>query len=979
MEKIVNKAFQLLQSARRNGVFISVDDNQLSIKYSKENNIEPHLLEEIKNNKALIIDFLNEKKSKLTKAVVYNNQIRRIPKDSTQPLPLSFSQERLWFIDRLEGSVQYHVPAVWRLQGELNKEALSRSLHDIVQRHEVLRTVILEEQGQAFQFIMDTEGWQLAMFDGLLYREDKERLQQDIQDSIREPFDLSKDYMLRASLITLSDQEHMLIVTTHHIASDGWSTSILVNELMELYNAYDEDRPARLAPLPIQYCDYALWERNYLQGEILDKKVGYWKDVLKGVAVLQLPTDHQRPSEWRNHGASLRFGIDKLLSDQLQVSSKRAGTTLFMTMLAAFKILLHRYSGQEDICVGSPIANRTHEEIEGLIGFFVNTLALRSEVKAESSFTELLKQVKVTTMEAYEHQDVPFEKVVEVVVKERDLSRSPLFQVMFSLLNTPEVSQLHLGEVELSGESYENLTAQFDISFDITETGAGLQGSVQYSTDLYNESTIVRMMDHFITLLNSIVKAPEQKIGELAMLTKEEEQQLLVDFNDTVVDYPKDKTIVDLFEEQALKTPEGIAIIFEEKQLNYQQLNEKANQLAHYLRSKGVKEETLVPICIERSMEMIVGILGILKAGGAYVPIDPEYPEERISYMLEDTGAAIVVSSKESRSKLKDSTDIEIIELDGDWKTLNYQLPTTNDQRVSQPHHLAYVIYTSGSTGSPKGVMIEHASLINYVLAFTDYFSICSKDVVIQQASISFDTSAEEIYPALIAGGCICLIKEGGKDIDTLKKYIENDVATILSATPRLIDWLNKELVNTGKLRYLISGGEALNSSNINNLFSQVSIANGYGPSEATIAVIFKKIDDISQASVIGKPFANTAIYILGTNNNLSPVGVAGEICIGGAGLARGYLNRPDLTKEKFVPDPFNNKPGARMYKTGDLGRWLADGNIEYIGREDNQVKIRGYRIELGEIEAILNEHKDIEQAVVIVHEIREEKILQPI
>jgi non-ribosomal peptide synthetase component F len=524
--------------------------------------------------------------------------------------------------------------------------------------------------------------------------------------------------------------------------------SIIVKEVAELYSAHVENRQAILPPLPIQYADYAIWQRNYLQGEVLDKKMDYWKQKLSGVAALRLPTDHQRPSVGSTRGASKGFSLDKALSSQLQALSQQQGTTLFMTLLAAFKVLLHRYSGQQDICVGSPIANRTQQEVEGLIGFFVNTLALRSDVEGDALFIDLLQQVRATTIEAYEHQEVPFEKVVEIVVKERDLSRNPLFQVMFALQNTPEVPQLRLGEIILSPKKLPHNTTKFDITFLLVETPQGLRGDMQYATDLYDESTITRMLGHFKELLGSIVRSPQQKIAELTMLTKAEEQQLLVEFNDTVVYYPKDKTIIDLFEEQVASTPNNLAVVFKEDQLTYQQLNKQANQLAHYLKSRGVKQDTLVPICIERSLEMITAILGILKAGGAYVPIDPEYPEERISYMLEDTGASIIVSSKESRLKLP-NTDIEIIEIDSDWSRLNGQLPTTNYQLSTlTPHNLAYVLYTSGSTGKPKGVMMRGGGLVN-LLSWQEKQFVNKNRRVLQFASLNFDVSFQEIFSTL--------------------------------------------------------------------------------------------------------------------------------------------------------------------------------------------------------------------------------------
>ena len=580
-------------------------------------------------------------------------------------IPLSFSQERLWFIDRLGGSVQYHVPAVLRLKGSFKPELLEKTLQAIIGRHEVLRTIILEDEGQGYQYIMPAHNWSLGIIEGLA--EGEEGLYSHISGLISNPFDLSGDYMLRADLIKLSVEDHILVVTMHHIASDGWSASILVKEVMALYEGYAENIERALPELAVQYADYAIWQRNYLQGELLETKLGYWKAKLEGVAPLLLPSDYGRPAVQSSSGAVRSFKIDTGLSASLIDLTNQQGVTLYMTMLAAFNVLLYRYSGQEDICVGTPVAGRNQQELEGLIGFFVNTLALRSHVNGDIAFTALLHEVKKTALEAFGHQDVPFEKVVDAVVKERDMSRNPLFQVMFSLQNTPEVPSLKLGELSLSSESREHTTTQFDIVFMIRETSGGIQGSVEYCTDLYREETIVRMISHYINLLGSIVASPEEKAGQLGMLGDAEEEQLLLVFNATQANYPKDKNIIVLFEEQVKRNPEALAVVFENNELSYEELNERSNQLARYLQKKGVKAEMLVPICIERSLEMVIGILGILKSGGAYVPIDPAYPQDRISYMLEDTGASIVLSSKRSREKLDDATSAEVIMLDGDW------------------------------------------------------------------------------------------------------------------------------------------------------------------------------------------------------------------------------------------------------------------------------------------------------------------------
>ncbi len=505
--------------------------------------------------------------------------------------------------------------------------------------------MIKDNEGEPYQQVIPADGWNLE------YIEDdsqKDRLSEFVQNLINTPFDLSKDFMLRGYLIKLSEDEHELVIILHHIAADGWSASVLVKEVVELYEAYEEGRASKLAPLEIQYSDYAIWQRKYLSGETLDQKMGYWKKKLEDVSPLQLPTDHKRPAVQSIKGAVTGFTIDKELLSALHSLSREQGVTLFMTLLTAFKILLYRYSGQEDICVGTPIAGRQQHELEGLIGFFVNSLALRSEVKGDVSFLDLLKQVGTVTMEAYENQDVPFEKIVDEVLNERSLNRNPLFQVSFVLQNTPEIPQLRFGKIKLSRESFDRTSAKFDMTFFLNETPNGIQGSVEYSTDLYSEETIKRKISNFKNLLRSIVKKPQQRIYELPMLSKEEENSLLHEFNETYVSDKTDKNIIELFEAQVSKGPDRLAAVYGNEKLTFGQLNERANQLAAYLKSKGVTREKFVPICIEPSLNMLVGIWGILKAGGVYVPIDPEYPKERISYILKDTSAAIVLSSIQS-------------------------------------------------------------------------------------------------------------------------------------------------------------------------------------------------------------------------------------------------------------------------------------------------------------------------------------------
>jgi amino acid adenylation domain-containing protein len=883
-------------------------------------------------------------------------------------IPLSFSQERLWFFDKLEGSLPYHLPTVLRLKGELNIDALSSALQQIVNRHEVLRTVILEAEGEGYQLIKSRDEWHLNIVDGTAYKNDTARMKEAVQQLINLRFDLSADHMLRAHLLNLDTTEHVLVVTMHHIASDGWSVSVLVKEVVALYGAFIENRAVSLEPLPIQYADYTIWQRNHLQGALLEKKLDYWKNKLQSVTPLQLPTDYPRPPVQSTRGAIELFTIEPGLSKQLELISQQENTTLFMTLLAAFNVLLYRYTGQPDICVGIPIAGRQQQEVEALIGFFINTLALRSDLDNDLSFQQLLQQVKETTLGAYDHQEVPFEKVVEAVVKDRDMSRSPLFQVMFIFQNTPEVPVLKLGDLILSGEVPEHLNSKYELTLTITQTSQGLKCAMEYCTDLFNQPTIKRMLDHFTALIQSIVAAPLQKINDLSILDASAEKHLLAGFNDTKSVYPSDKSLVDIFEEQVIKMPGNIAVEFEEQQLSYQTLNAKANRFAHYLRGIGVGEESLVPVCIERSAEMMVALLGILKAGAAYIPVDPDYPEDRISYMLEDSGAAIVVSSSHSRAKIKAVNAITVIELDLELSACGEQ-PESNLPGKPLPSHLAYTIYTSGSTGKPKGVMIEHRSLVNLLTSIAVTVQFNPNSTFLSVTTYSFDIAYLELYMPLIVGGKLVIAsRETAMNGFILAEKIAASKPTHLQATPSTwqilldCDWENKEGLT------MLIGGEAVKEDIKDTLAVMGDLYNCYGPTETTIWSAIKKLSP-GEKVTIGKPIANTNILILNSNQQLCPIGVAGEICIGGDGLARGYFNRAELTAEKFITDRYSKEVGDKLYRTGDLGRWLDNGDIECLGRLDDQVKIRGFRIELGEVETVLEQCPSVQQAVVIAKE----------
>ena len=968
---MVSKALDLLKSARASGITISVNGKgELQLKFAKGVQIEPKLLQDLKDNKELITSFLTDNKFKSKKVDAFESELKNIDRTSVPDIPLSFSQERLWFIHQLEGSLQYHLPTILRLKGHLNTDALNHAFRTIVNRHEVLRTVYRERDGQAWQVIKGKDEFQLGLLDGSRYQSDHQGLTKLIEELVRAPFDLSNDHMIRGSLIRLHEYEHVLAVTMHHIASDGWSMSIIVNEVAELYTAFTENRNPGLQPLPIQYADYAIWQRRFLQGDLLEKKFNYWKEKLSGTAPLQIPIDYPRPLIQSTRGATVGFQIGKEITLALNEFSRKQEATLFMTLLSVFKVLLYRYSGQQDICVGSPIAGRQYPEVEGLIGFFINTLVLRTNIEGFQSFKDLLAEVKTTTTQAYENQDVPVEKVVELVVKDRDMSRNPLFQVLFSLQNTPEVPELRLGELILSRDKITGATSKLDISFYLSESADGLHGAVEYCTDLFDRQTIEQMIIHFTRLLSSIIETPEERVDSLNLLPAIEKNRLIEQFNDTAESYPRHKSIVHLFEEQAEKNGNATAVIFGDRQLTYNELNERSNQLAHYLVKAGVKDETIVPICIERGLEMIVGLLAIMKAGAAYTPIDPEYPSERINYMIADTGASIVITSNACRSKFTSEKDIQTIEIDSEWTKISGE-SRNNLATKPRPNSLAYVIYTSGSTGKPKGVMIEHRSVINLLTSLSGKVEFEPDSSFLSVTTFSFDICYLEFYVPLIAGArLIIAAREVAMDGFDLAKAIAVHQPSHMQGTPSTwqllldADWKNEEGLT------MLVGGEAVKESLKNQLANIGTVYNVYGPTETTIWSASARLT-VERKVLIGKPLSNTTIYIVSEGRQLCPQKVSGEICIGGDGLARGYLNRPELTAEKFISNPFTDEPGARIYRTGDLGRWLPDGSIEYLGRFDDQVKIRGYRIELGEIETVLMESKLFREAVVAAKEDR--------
>ena len=888
------------------------------------------------------------------------------------PTPLSFAQQRLWFLHQLEPeSAAYHEATAIRLEGNLDIAALQGALNTIVERHEVLRTSIVLDGGHPVQIAGEPRPVELPILKlGAASIEDVQRAIAEIRNR---PFHLGSDLMLRAALLQIGPAENILVLVKHHVASDGWSSGILADELGKLYGAFSQGRADPLPPLPIQYADYAAWQRQWLQGPVLERQISFWREYLCDLPALELPTDRPRSGLQSYRSARQSLGLPRSLIDRLTAFSRRENATLFMTMLAAFQILLYRYTGEDDIAVGSPIAGRTRVETEGLIGCFVNTLVLRGDLSGNPKFRDFLGRVRDGALKAYEHQDLPFEKLVEELNPERDSSRNPLFQVLFAVQNTPKRNSAFPGLIATALQ-IDSTTAKFDLSAALIERAEETTLRVEYRTELFEAATIERMLGHFRNLLEAIAADPEHRIDALPLLTEAEKQRITVEWNQTRRDCPTDRTVHQLFEAEVERRPDALALVFEEQQLTYRELNRRANQVAHYLRKRGVGPESLVGLCLERSVEMVVGLLAILKAGGAYVPLEPTYPRARLEFMLADTRASIVLTDGHSMDCLP-QTNAQVICLDRDRQLFEKE-PAANPENNNVGEHAAYVIYTSGSTGKPKGVVNVHAGLRNRLEWMQETYRLTAEDRVLQKTPFTFDVSVWEFLWPLISGACLVVARpEGHRDREYLVRLIQSARITTLHFVPSMLSVFlqgaGAERCTT--LKQVFCSGEALSIELQRRFFERAhaSLHNLYGPTEASIEVTAWdcRRDDIAKIVPIGRPIANTQIYVLDSQLSPVPIGIAGEIHIGGIGLARSYLNRPELTAKKFIPNPFNCELGARLYKTGDLARYLPDGNIEFLGRIDDQVKIRGYRIELGEIECVLMEYPGIEQAVVVARE----------
>ncbi|MAR93086.1 MAG: non-ribosomal peptide synthetase [Pseudomonadales bacterium] len=900
------------------------------------------------------------------------DQITAYKRDSNRVL-MSYAQQRLWFIDQLQsGSASYNISAALRLRGALDVEALRLSFEEIIQRHEVLRTTFVTEEGQGRQVINHLQRWELPTIslEPLDAEEQNEVVRDRFRGDAHTSFDLINGPLLRTRLIRLSSTEHVIIVTMHHIISDGWSMGVFIQEIALLYDAFRQDKPSPLQDLKIQYADYSLWQREWLSGDRLERQLSYWKTRLDGVPVLELPTDFPRPPVQSYEGSNLHFGLDAELTAQLQQLAKQQGVTLFMVLFAALQVLLHRYSAQDDICVGTPIAGRVRPEVEKLIGCFVNTLAIRSDLEGNPSFIALLKQVQQNLTGAYDHQDIPFERLVDELGVAREMSHTPLFQVMFVLQNATD-SNLSLPGLDIELLPAESNTSKFDITINMREESGRLRGDFEYCTALYSHQTIERMVAHFQRLLRQLAGNPQQGIDEVDYLSASETRLLLEDWAGARPAYERDGDILSVWQAMLSRHGSRPAVGFAEQALTYAQLDAMANHIAHGLREHGVQPGQRVGLCAERSPEVIAAMLGILKAGGAYVPLDPAYPQDRLAYMLQDAALNLVLCHDQLRDKLP-AEPAHLLSLNG---FAGLTSPIAALPIEPGPSAAAYVMYTSGSTGKPKGIEVCHRNVVRLVRN-TNFMDMNASLCFLQYAPISFDAATLEIWAPLLNGGKVMVAPPGQLTPEEIGVVIEQgqvNTAWFTAALFHVIAEYHLDLLRP--LRQLLAGGDVLGPKLVRKVLEEIPgirLINGYGPTENTTFTCCYPITQVSEVRhtvPIGRPIANTTVYILDRQRKPVPVGIPGELYTGGDGVAHGYLNRDELTAEVFLPDPFSTEPGARLYKTGDLVRYLDDGNIEYLGRVDQQVKIRGFRIELSEVETALGRINTVREVAVLARE----------
>jgi amino acid adenylation domain-containing protein len=890
------------------------------------------------------------------------------PADQTQ-VTASFAQRRLWFLDQLgQDREVYNIPYTLRIRGPQDERVLQQAFDNLAARHPSLRTTFADDLGQPVQVIAPPGPVEISLID-LTARppaEREEEAQRLAYAESRQIFDLAKGPLWRVKLVRLDAQDHLLIWTMHHIISDGWSMWLLFNDLRACYEAANSGRPANLPALPIQYADFSRWQRQWLQGEVLEKQLTYWKKRLGGpLPTLQLPMSRTRPRQQTFSGAIHTFALPPALTKALEELGRKQEATSFMTLLAAFKALLRRYSGQDDILVGTPIANRNRAEIEGVVGFFVNTLVVRTDLSGDPTFRELLRRIRQETVEAFAHQDLPFDLLVQELHPDRSSSHQPIFQVLFNYLHAASQTFTSSG-LTWTTRPVPNGTSKFDLTMMVEETPEGLQSYFEYNTALFEPDAIARMAGHLVTLLEGFAADPDRKLSQFPLLTEAERKLLLVDWNNTQADYPRDRCVHQLFEEQAARTPERTAVVFGDRQLTFRELNERANQLAHHLKALGVGPEVLVGLYHERSVEMVVGLLGILKAGGAYVPLDPNFPKDRLAFYVEDSAMPVLVTQQRLVSELP-AHKAKTVCIDTDWPAITKN-GTDNLGPTSTADNRVYVIYTSGSTGKPKGVQVLQGALSNFLNSMRKQPGLTENDTLLAVTTLSFDIHALEVWLPLLTGARLIVVsKDIAQDGVKLLQLVEQTAATVLQATPATWRLLLEAGWKETKHLKALCGGEPMTVELAQKMLARVgSLWNMYGPTETTVWSTIYQVPSVSGPIPIGRPIDNTQVYLVDQHNNPVPVGVVGELLLGGDGLARGYLNREELTKEKFIPDVYSGRPGARVYRTGDLARYLPDGNLECLGRVDHQVKVRGYRIELGEIETRLSQHPGVQVNVVV-------------
>ncbi|WP_410896977.1 amino acid adenylation domain-containing protein [Pseudomonas guariconensis] len=908
--------------------------------------------------------------AKLAQAGVNVARLPIVPALEQGPQPLSYAQQRQHFLWQLEpSSSAYNIPAVLRLNGALDMAALQAGLEDLVRHQGSLRTRFVEHQGQVCQVLDDALHLTLVVDEVGANDEVESAIKAYAERCTAQPFDLMQGPLARVNLLRVASDDHVLVLTLHHSIADGWSINVLIEQWLACYASRLQGQVAHLAEAPIQYADYAAWQRQWLESGEGDRQLAYWKDQLgEAPEVLTLRTDRPRPTQASHRGAVLDLNLDPALLEGLKALAQRQDVSLFMLLLASFQALLHRYSGQAEIHVGVPVANRNRMETERLIGFFVNTQVMKARIDGLQPFEALLAQVREAAQQAQAHQDLPFEQLVQALHPERSMSHSPLFQVMFNHQVAGAGQGMALPCLDVQPVQRDERSAQFDLSLDTVETATGLVASLTYATDLFDRVSAERLLRHWQNLLYGVVANPVERVQALPLCDASELQQLVHGFNDTFVDYPSGTCVHSLIEAQAQKTPDAVALVFGERQLSYRELDQQANQLAHQLIELGVGPDVLVGICVERSIEMVLGLLAVLKAGGAYVPLDPEYPRERLAYMFEDSGIGLLLTQSHLRDQLPVPGSVRALNVD-EQGHFACSVEATGVQ--PQPENLAYVIYTSGSTGKPKGAGNRHKALTNRLCWMQQAYGLDATDAVLQKTPFSFDVSVWEFFWPLMVGARLVVAAPGDhREPSRLVRLIEQQGITTLHFVPSMLQvFLQDEGVSRcTSLTRIVCSGEALQVDAQQQVFAKLPNAglyNLYGPTEAAIDVTHWTCRDEGLDSVpIGQPIANLSTYVLADDLSPLPAGLVGELYLGGEGLARGYHRRPGLTAERFVASPFAT--GQRLYRTGDLARQRADGVIEYMGRIDHQVKIRGLRIELGEIEARLLEQPEVREAAVL-------------